>query len=126
MAIKHRLLDVLPEGQENALTAKELATMLGTSSRMVTSAIQQLRREKLAICATCATDAQQGYFLPGNERELSSYKQALAKRIGVISKTLTSIIDVSFSDVTKIKEEMLLTKDKLVRSEGSKTDVKRG
>ena len=121
--IKHRLLTILPEGQENARTAREMAAMLGTSPRMVTSSIQQLRREGLAICATCAIDQTQGYFLPCDERELISYKGALARRISVISETLTAIINVSFQDVARVKDEMRAT---LLRNERSSTDVKRG
>lgn len=84
------LLDYLGIGRKNALTAGQLAEMLGLRKRTISLAIEKLRRDGFPICASCAAGGA-GYFLPADIKELSDYCLSLSARLKNIHATLAAV-----------------------------------
>lgn len=88
-----KLAEVLPVGRENALTARELAELVGLPSiRKVSKAIEQLRREGVPVCASC-NPAKPGYFVADGPAELNLYIKSLRRRIREVSATAGCLSD---------------------------------
>ena len=73
---------LLSVGEDNALSARELAGVMGWNVRDVTRAIQRARVAGAPICASSS-----GYYLGGNADELRRYVRALDRRLREIRKT---------------------------------------
>ena len=102
---KERLIHLIPEGKNHAITARELSAMMGIQPRAVTRCIQALRREGFAICATVDATQQQGYFFPSNEEEMVDYVRGFERRISSIGKTFIAARKWSFSELQKKRAE---------------------
>jgi len=75
-----RISDFLQEGAENALTARELAQLLGIKNqREITRAIERERLAGAPICASCET-GKQGYFLAADEGEMERFVYSGSER----------------------------------------------
>ena len=68
------IYEVLLEGRENALTGKEICSILGIKARDLTAAVERERREGKAICAS--TGSNPGYFIAANREEMERYCNA--------------------------------------------------
>jgi hypothetical protein len=80
-ASRQAVIAYLGRGKANALTATELAQMMGLRDpRIVTRQIELARKTGSAICASNGGD-QMGYFLAADERELSAYLRSLDRRL---------------------------------------------
>lgn len=77
--------EVLLKGRENAITGKEICSILDIKARDLTAAIERERREGKAICAS--TGSNPGYFIAANREEMERYCNALYRRAGEIFKT---------------------------------------
>ena len=74
---KHgKLLSLLGFGEENAISMKELATLLDASCRDVRRMIESARTDGIIIASS-----DKGYFYPTRDRELSDYCSRTALRI---------------------------------------------
>lgn len=69
------ILNTLSRGQENAITARELAGMLGIESRTVTQLIHSLRVHGVFICS-----CDRGYFLPESREDLIEFVETMKSR----------------------------------------------
>jgi len=75
---------ILPHGEENALTAREIASIMGCGDvRVVTRLIEKERRTGAPIAAT----PRRGYFLAADLAEWQRYINALDRRIRNIEIT---------------------------------------
>lgn len=73
------VVDVLPAGKENAMSAEALCSRLGLET--VRELQKEIARERAAgavILSTCQEDG--GYFLPGNVREVKEFIKTLENR----------------------------------------------
>ena len=84
-----KILDLLPHGAENAITAAELSRLTGWSPRDVTRAIQRARLHGAAICSSCGTTP--GYFVTDDAGELDRYVRSLAHREHEIGATRAAL-----------------------------------
>ena len=71
-----RLLDLIPCGAENAITAKELATLMNCHTRIVTATIHFLRCKGVVICADT-----NGFYKPGNLEETRHFVNSMHSRV---------------------------------------------
>lgn len=78
--------ELLLTGEQNALTARELARTLQTNTRSVSLLVEQERRQGNPICATCDSKTP-GYFIPATREEMQRYCNRLYHRAGEIFKT---------------------------------------
>lgn len=87
------IFELLAEGEENARTARELATVLQCHTRDITAMIEAERREGAPICASCRSD-RPGYYLAANAEELETYCKKLKSRAIEIFKTRQALVNV--------------------------------
>lgn len=80
-----KLIDYIPSGAANAVTAEELSILTGLNRRQVTRCIEILRQMGEPICASCSTPM--GYYMAENAGELAQYVKALHSRALNILKT---------------------------------------
>lgn len=84
-----KISEILPTGKENAITAKDLSSILGISTREVSRKIEEERRKGTPICASCYQ--YKGYYLAADDDELQEYCKRLRHRETEIAKTRESI-----------------------------------
>ena len=73
------VIEVLQEGKENAISAKELCDRLGFNSpRDLQYQICRERKAGAVILSTCQEGG--GYFLPGNDSEVRQFIRTLENR----------------------------------------------
>lgn len=70
-----RLLDLIPCGCENAVTAKELATLMNCHTRIITATIHFLRCKGAVICADT-----NGFYKPANREETEHFVRSMRSR----------------------------------------------
>lgn len=81
---------VLRVGKRNALTAREIARVLGLSDMChITALIESERKHGGIICAT--TGNPSGYYIPANLDELAEYTKRLRRRIMHTTATLDAL-----------------------------------
>lgn len=84
----------LPIGRANAITADELRRLTKSrSTRAVTIEIERLRKNGVAICASCDA-SRPGFYRPENAEELASYLRSLDRRIRNVMSTRRHLGDV--------------------------------
>lgn len=81
----------IPDGQQNAISQRQLANVLQCSLREARLMVEQARRQGVPICSSC--DAiNGGYYMPQTKAEAKSYiffqnhriESALAARQAVV------------------------------------------
>ena len=72
-----KLTDYLSVGEENAVTAKQLAKYLGWNDRDVTIHINALRKQGVLICS----NTQSGFWLPADDRDVAEFIRQMKGRI---------------------------------------------
>lgn len=80
----------LLQGRENALTAREIARMMGCNHREVTRAVQRARLRGAAICSS--TGNKPGYFLTEDPAELRVFRCSLEGRLRQITATVGALM----------------------------------
>lgn len=70
-----RLLDLIPCGAENAVTAKELATLMNCHTRIITASIHFLRCTGAVICAD-----SNGFYKPATREETEHFVRSMRSR----------------------------------------------
>lgn len=76
----------LLEGEQNAISGKELCSRLNLTLRELSKAVEADRRSGKPICASC-NGARPGYYIPANREEMETYCKRLHHRAGEIYKT---------------------------------------
>ena len=72
-----KLTDFLSVGEENAITAKDLARLLGWNERDVTLTANALRKQGELICS----NTQSGFWLPADDRDIEQFVRGMQGRI---------------------------------------------
>lgn len=95
--------EILLEGQENAMSGRQICALLHLSARDVTKAVEVERRAGYPICAS--TDAKNpGYYLAQDKGEMERFCERLQHRAGEIHKTrracLATLPDLPESEVS--------------------------
>lgn len=83
--MKVNLVDLLSEGEENAITTRELCKLLGWNSREITLYINALRRSGKVICSS-----DKGYFLPSCLHDVERFYRHMTSRQKEIEKAKQS------------------------------------
>lgn len=104
--IKKVLMEYIPTGKENAIKAKELATLLGLNYRAVTSLIHSLRAGGAVICSDNSSDCN-GFYKPTCKAEIEKFvKQMNSRTIKIKSavkpaeKALREMEKLSINEIT--------------------------
>lgn len=71
------LLDFIPHGEKNAISAAELSKLNGRSTRFNRQSVLILRKSGVPVCST-----ERGYYLPENDSETRAYIHSQLSRIG--------------------------------------------
>lgn len=79
------LLDAVPLGEDNAVTAAELCTRFNMRGRELRAAFETLRRRGAVICS-----CEHGLFRPETAAELESYIKRESKRARSVFFSLKS------------------------------------
>lgn len=83
-----RIADLLPEGRENAVPARELARMAGFSSVRDLQRAIALERDTTVILSTCGLGG--GYFRPASQDEIRAFVRTLEARSRNTNRALRS------------------------------------
>lgn len=75
--MKPSLLDYIPTGKENAISAPELSKANGRNVRVNRNIVLTMRKKGVPICSD-----EHGYYLPADETECRAYIHAQLSRIG--------------------------------------------
>lgn len=75
------IIDFIPIGRANAITADELAARTGLSKRAVREAVLSARCNSVPICSTSSADGGHGYYLPLDKAEATIYYREQSSRI---------------------------------------------
>lgn len=80
------IYEMLLEGAENAISAKDLADMLGCKPRDISEQVEAERRDGKPIVASCSR-TKPGYYLAGDKETMQDYCGRLLHRMGEIAAT---------------------------------------
>ena len=87
---KHdRLMMMIPHGEENAVSMRELARLCSASPREVRKMVEVARCDGMIIASS-----DQGYFIPESKEELLAYYRCVKCRIATAIKTLRPVEDL--------------------------------
>lgn len=73
------IFEMLPEGRENAISRRNLMTVLGMSDRSLRLAIAAERRAGALILSSTAVDGG-GYYRPANAEEIARFVASMERR----------------------------------------------
>ena len=82
------IIEFIPTGAANAITARQIAFLADCDTRAVRAAIHMARRHGVPICASCAVPL--GYFVAETPDDLRRYLQSLDRRTAHILETKES------------------------------------
>lgn len=82
------LTDFLSVGEENAITAKSLAKILGWNEREITIAVNALRKQGVFICSSGS-----GFYLPADDRDIERFVRGMRGRMRDMQRAITPAID---------------------------------
>jgi len=85
-------IELIPQGKENALSAREIAVYTSSDVRGVQARIERLRLAGVLICS-CLDGKGGGYFRPANNSEVNDYLRHERKRIAAREASLKPAID---------------------------------
>lgn len=97
------LVDLLREGEENAITAKELSKLLGFPVRTITQMINYSRCNGEVILSS-----DKGYFLPDNIEEVKHFINSMKSRRREIKKATQSAQEYLTREAKQWKEKTAL------------------
>ncbi len=83
-----KLTDYLSVGEENAITAKDLAKYLGWNERDVTITVNALRKQGEFICS-----GANGFWLPADDRDIEQFVRQMQGRIKDMQKAMKPAIE---------------------------------
>lgn len=74
------IMELLQEGEENAISAKELAKYYNCDTRSITQEIHNLRRSGKVILSV-NTGINNGFFLPADRAEVERFAKTMHSRL---------------------------------------------
>ena len=83
------LTDYLSVGEQNAITAKDLARLLGWNERDVTITVNALRKQGELICS----NTQSGFWLPADDEDIKSVVRQRNGRIKDMQKAMKPAVE---------------------------------
>lgn len=83
--MKLNIMNILSEGEENAVKLNQLSKLLNMSGRDITICINALRRSGEVICSS-----SQGYFLPSSVDDVKRFYRQMTSRQREIEKAKQS------------------------------------
>lgn len=83
------VLDFIPSGAANAVTAERIAEQMGIEVRAVRRLVQVERLKGWPICASC--EEPLGYFMATESAEVEKYVKSLKRRLRNIIATYTAM-----------------------------------
>ena len=83
------LTDYLSVGEQNAITAKDLARLLGWNERDVTITVNALRKQGELICS----NSQSGFWLPADDKDIKSFVRQMNGRIKDMQKAMKPAVE---------------------------------
>lgn len=86
------IFEMLDTGEQNARTARELARILNTDRRQISSLVERERRAGKPICATSDSKTP-GYYIPATREDMERYCRRLQHRAGEIFKTRAACLE---------------------------------
>ena len=86
------IFELLDTGEQNARTARELAKILNTDRRQISSLVERERRAGRPICATSDSNTP-GYYIPATREDMEHYCRRLQHRAGEIFKTRAACLE---------------------------------
>jgi len=98
------LLLLIPEGEKNAISQKDLSTLLGCTERETRALIQTAREDKIPILSI---PGYTGYFVSRNPYEVTRCIRAFTQRRKANEETLKTLyhyIDYLEDDLQKERE----------------------
>lgn len=90
-----RLMSLIPDGEENAKSMRELSRACGVSTREFRKIIETARRDGMIIASSDA-----GYFVPSCEEELNAFYIRTMYRVNTTLDTLRPVEEI-VSDVVR-------------------------
>jgi hypothetical protein len=95
-----RLIDSIPFGINNSVSAAELARINGTNVRRMQQTIASLRRQGVIICSNSDSSlGKTGYYRPLTQEELTYYVSQETSRIHSLVECLRPAKDKLFGKV---------------------------
>lgn len=89
------LMSLIPDGEENAKSMRELSRECGVSPREVRKIIENARRDGMIIASS-----DSGYFVPSCEEELNEFYLRTMYRVNTTLDTLRPVEEI-VSDVLR-------------------------
>ena len=83
------LTDYLSVGEQNAITAKDLARLLGWNERDVTITVNALRKQGELICS----NTQSVFWLPADDEDIKSFVRQMNGRIKDMQKAMKPAVE---------------------------------
>ena len=83
------LTDYLSVGEDNAITATDLARLLGVHKRDITIMVNALRKKGEFICS----NTQKGFWLPADDRDIERFVRGMQGRIQDMQKATKPAVD---------------------------------
>ena len=115
------IIDYIPIGREDAISARKLAELLDTTPRAVTKSIEALRLRKIPICAS--SDSEGGYYRPRDANELSSYLAQRNHRARTVAQATLAMTDAL--DEMRGQESLFHRNEKAAPEDGEKNSLVR-
>lgn len=67
-------VELIPKGQKNAISVKELSELTGLDTRSVRAVVSRIRRQNVIVCSNSdSSKGKTGFFLPENDAEIEDY-----------------------------------------------------
>lgn len=86
-----KIIEFIPTGRANAITADELAARTGLDKRAVRKAVLSSRCNGVPVCSDSSADGGHGYFLPLDRAEASTYYREQISRIKTGMRALSAV-----------------------------------
>ena len=83
------LTDYLSIGEQNAITAKELARLLGLNEREITYTVNALRKKGVLICS----NTQSGFFFFFDDTDIKDFVRQMNSRIIDMQKAMNPAVE---------------------------------
>lgn len=94
------IFEMLPEGCENAISRRNLMTVLGMSDRSLRLAIAAERRAGALILSSTCVDGS-GYYRPTNAEEIARFVASMERR----AKSIFAVVTEARKALRELEEE---------------------
>lgn len=82
------LTDFLSVGEDNAITSKDLARLLGLHERDITICVNALRKQGEFICSS-----GNGFWLPSDDKDIRGFVRQMESRIADMQRVIKPALD---------------------------------